>query len=385
MEDSPQGSNASVPPPHHVPPATAVPPPVITTPVPAARSRAGRGWMILALVLLLLLGLSLLTHATRFARGLVPLSGPRYTMTVGPRLEEVLLEETRSGNKLAVVEIEGIISSGMMQQGGFGMVEVVRAAFERAADDPRVKAVILKVNSPGGEVLASDEISRIISDFQLETGKPVVASMSDLAASGGYYVSAPCRWIVANELTLTGSIGVIMSTWNYRNLMNKVGVRPEVYKSGKFKDMLSPSRDPEQITPEERQMIQAIIDQTFSKFKTVVEQGRESAKERNGAEGRSLRGDWVEFADGRILSGKDAFEIGFVDELGTLEDAYNRARQLAGISAADIVKYQQHLNLGDFLRIFGGESSRAIKVDLGFDAPKLKTGQLYFLSPTVIR
>jgi protease-4 len=340
--------------------------------------------MILALVLLVLLGISVLTHVMQFARGFASFSGPRYTMTVGPRLEEILLEDTRSANKLAVIEIEGVISSGLMQQGGFGMVDVVRAEFERAADDGRVKAVILKVNSPGGEVLASDEISRIISDFQLQTGKPVVASMSDLAASGGYYVSAPCRWIVANELTLTGSIGVIMSTWNYRHLMNKVGVRPEVYKSGKFKDMLSPAREPEQITPEERQMIQAIIDQTFTKFKSVVEKGRSLANAKNGDEGQNLRHDWAEFADGRILSGKDAFEVGFVDELGTLEDAYARARRLAGIGEADIVKYQQHLNLGDFLRIFGGESSRAIKIDLGIEPPKLKTGQLYFLSPTAL-
>src|SRR4029077_17430498 len=126
--------------------------------------------------------------------------------------------------------------------------------------DHAVKAVLLKVDSPGGEVMASDDISRAISEFQDKYQKPVVAAMGSLAASGGYYVSAPCQWIVANELTMTGSIGVIMSTFNYRGLLDKVGVFPQVYKSGRFKDMLRGSKRPEEIEPEERQMIQAMID-----------------------------------------------------------------------------------------------------------------------------
>ena len=121
--------------------------------------------------------------------------------------------------------MEGIISGQLADRGGFSMVDVVKAQLRRADDDHKVKAVILKVNSPGGEVLASDEISEAIESFQEETGKPVIVSMGSLAASGGYYVSAPCRWIVANELTITGSIGVIMHGWNYRGLMDKVGLR----------------------------------------------------------------------------------------------------------------------------------------------------------------
>src|SRR2546428_583630 len=121
-----------------------------------------------------------------------------------------------------------------------------------AGEDDSAKAVVLRVDSPGGEVLASDEIYRAIADFEKDYKKPVVASMGGLAASGGYYVSAPCRWIVANELTITGSIGVIMHSYNYRGLLNKVGVRPEVFKSGKFKDMLSGEKDEEDIPAEER-------------------------------------------------------------------------------------------------------------------------------------
>src|SRR5213596_3965162 len=118
--------------------------------------------------------------------------------------------------------------------------------------------------------------------------------MGNLAASGGYYVSAPCQWIVANDLTITGSIGVILHSWNYRGLMNKVGLRPETYKSGKFKDMLSGDRSPEQILPEEKAMIQRLIDQTYGKFKSVVADGRKKAhdqnKTRSDNKGRDLAG-----------------------------------------------------------------------------------------------
>src|SRR5262245_15714229 len=106
------------------------------------------------------------------------------------------------------------------------MVEFIQDQFKFAARDSRFKAVLLKVDSPGGEVLASDDIYRAIQDFQKESGKPVVASMGSLAASGGYYVSAPCRWIVANELTITGSIGAIFHSFNYRGLMATAGLRP---------------------------------------------------------------------------------------------------------------------------------------------------------------
>jgi len=200
------------------------------------------------------------------------------------------------------------------------MVDLVKAQLDRAEEDDRVKAVILKVDSPGGEVLASDEIYREIADFQARVAKkPVIASMGNLAASGGYYVSAPCRWIVANELTITGSIGVIMHSWNYRGLMNKVGLRPQTYKSGKFKDMLSGERDPEEVPPEEREMVQKLIDDTYGKFKSVVAEGRKAAHDKNKGnkdandQGRTLASDWSDYADGRVLSGKDAVQLGFVD------------------------------------------------------------------------
>jgi protease-4 len=341
--------------------------------------------MVLALVLLVLLLFSGFFNLGYLGTLLPGSSSMRHmSRSSGPRLDEVVKEDNDAVNKIAVVEINGIITSQAIGQGGYGLVEVIKAMLKRAEEDIHVKAVLLKVDSPGGEVLASDEIYRAIAEFQKRSSKPVIASMGSLAASGGYYVSAPCQWIVANEMTITGSIGVIMHGWNYRGLMNKVGVRPEVYKSGKFKDMLSGDREPDQVTDEERQMVQGLIDQTYKRFKNVVAAGRELANKKNNGEGRSLAEDWVDYADGRVLSGSEAHKRGFVDQLGNFEDAVERAKRIAGIAKANLVEYQMRYDFADLFRLFGQSESRALKIDLGLDAPKLKAGQLYFLSPTFL-
>jgi protease-4 len=341
--------------------------------------------MVFALVLLVMLVISVFSNLTHFASNLVSSKG-RHVHSIGPRLEEVITEDNDGINKIAVVEVTGIITSRVIEQGGYNIVEVIKAQLKHAEEDERVKAIILKVDSPGGEVLASDEIYREISDFQKKnTTKPVVASMGNLAASGGYYVSAPCRWIVANDLTITGSIGVIMHGFNYRGLMDKVGVRPETYKSGKFKDMLSGDREPEDIPPEERAMVQGLIDETYGKFKRVVEQGRKQAYEKNKGskeKGRPLSQDWADFADGRVLSGTEALKLGFVDQLGNFQDAVDRAKSIAGVSGPiNLIEYQQHYDISDIFRLFGRTESRSIKVDIGMDMPRLQVGQMYFLSP----
>jgi len=340
--------------------------------------------MIFALVVLVLLGISVLFNLGHLARSFVPVSVSG-SHAVGPRLEEVTTEDNDAANKIAVVEVNGIITDRAMDQGGYNLVDVIKAQLKRAGEDEKVKAVILKVDSPGGEVLASDEISRAISEFQGKLhGKPVVCSMGSLAASGGYYVSVPCRWIVANELTITGSIGVIMSAWNYRGLMDKVGVRPQTFKSGKYKDMLSGSREPDSITQEERDMVQALINETYGRFTNVVATGRSWAREKNKNKGRALIEDWADYADGRILSGTEAFKLGFVDELGTFDDAVKRAKSIAGISRANLIEYQQRFDISDLFRLFGKSESKVVKVDFGMDVPKVQAGQLYFLSPTFL-
>jgi len=346
----------------------------------------GRGWKVAVLVLAILLGISLLWNMQNMFDGMMTEAFVP-ARRVGPMLEEAIVEYNHSANKIAVVPVEGIISSDGLDGRGYSLVEYIRDQLELAQKDSDVKAVILKVNSPGGEVLASDDIYRAIEDFQRITGKPVVASMSSVAASGGYYVSAPCRWIVANELTITGSIGVIMTTVNFRGLLDKVGVRPDVYKSGKFKDMLSWTKRPEDVTDEERAMVQKMVDETYDKFKEVIEDGRKAANEFNEKrqeKGRKLSGSWVDYADGRVLSGKEAYEIGMVDELGGWQTAVRRARKLAKIENANLVQYHQRVDLSSLFRLFGRSEETKVKVDLGFDVPKLKGGYLYFLSPSLI-
>ena len=132
-------------------------------------------------------------------------------------------------------------------------------------------------------------------------------------------------------------------------------------------------------------MVQGLIDETYSRFKNVVTQGRSQAHQKNKEKGKALAGDWTDYADGRVLSGTQAFNLGFVDELGTFEAAVDRARQLAGIHQANLIEYQERLDLSDVLRIFGKSQTPVLKIDLGVDAPKLQAGQLYFLSPTFLR
>ena len=300
-----------------------------------------------------------------------------------------ILEDNDSKNKIAVVTVDGIIAS-TADQAGNDMVDVIKAQLDRAADDKHVKAVILKVDSPGGEVMASDEINKLIVDFESDKpaegntpakpGKPVICSMGSLAASGGYYISAPCRWIVANELTLTGSIGVIMHGYNYRGLMDKVGVAPMTFKSGLYKDMLSPDRSTNEIPAGEHAMVQALIDETYGKFKSVVRDGRAAAHDKNKTEGRPLADGWESLADGRVLSGKQALENGFVDQVGDFKDTVKRARQIATIGDANLVEYRERYDISDFLSMFGQSgSAHDIKLDLGLNIPKLREGCMYFL------
>jgi len=257
-----------------------------------------------------------------------------------------------------------------------------------------VKAVVLKVNSPGGEVMASDDINAAIRKFQEDSQKPVVASMGTLAASGGYYISAPCRWIVANELTITGSIGVIMDSWNYRALMDKIGVRPHVFKSGRFKDMLSGEREPDtdKLSPEEQktraeedQMVQSLIDETFNKFKEIVKTGRTRAAGQNDGKGKALVDNWQDYADGRVLSGKHAMELGFVDELGDFNVAVERAEKLAKIPDASLVEYRVAFDFQSVVsHLFGKSGTPALKIDLGIGPPTLEAGRLYYILPMAV-
>ncbi len=341
--------------------------------------------IVLIVVLLVSVGLNILLSA-----GKVPLAGVTgsgHGRRGAMELMEVTLEDNGAKDKIAVLDVDGVISGEGGREGGPGMVELIRDQLERAGSDDKVKAVVLRVDSPGGEVLASDEIYRALAAFQTNYDIPVVVSMGSMAASGGYYVSAPCRWIVANELTITGSIGVIFHTYNYRGLMDKVGVRSSVVKSGKLKDMLSPDKLPEEELPEERAILKDMIDESYARFKSVIVAGRGWAAKQNEADkvegGHRLAANWTDFADGRILSGTKALELGLVDELGNFDTAVQRAIDLTGSDKANLVSYQMPPSFGGLLRYFVKSDAHSLKVEVGGLelAPHLPQGRLYFISP----
>jgi protease-4 len=167
---------------------------------------------------------------------------------------------------------------------------------------------------------------------------------------------------------------------NYRGLMDKVGIAPVVYKSGKFKDMLSPFRATNEIPVEEHAMVQALITETYEKFKGVVADGRAAAHDLNKKEGRALADDWTDYADGRVVSGKQARDLGLVDELGDFDAAVDRAEKIVGIHTANLVEYQERYDISNFLSMFGQSSqAKDIKLDLGVNLPKLQAGLPYFL------
>lgn len=219
---------------------------------------------------------------------------------------------------IAVVRIDGMISDAGKStpfgagSGGPRLLEELRAL---AADDS-VKAVVLRINSPGGSASTSQEIGDQI-DLIRKNGKAVVTSMGEIAASGGYWIAAKSDQIVANPATLTGSIGVIMEFAQLTELYNKIGYESRVIKSGPHKDIGSSARE---ITPEEYKILQSMIDDIYEQFIDVVAAGRKMTREQVKA-----------LADGRIFTGRQAKEAGLVDRLGNYYDAIEVARQLAGI------------------------------------------------------
>lgn len=233
------------------------------------------------------------------------------------------------GEKVAVVEIQGVIDSSrdLMDQ----LVE--------HREDPTVKAVVLRINSPGGAVGPAQEIYEEVK--KLARVKPVVVSMGTVAASGGYYVAVPARRILANPGTLTGSIGVVMQFTNVEELLAKIGLKNRVVKSGAHKDMGSATRE---MTEEERAILQELIDDVHLQFVSAIAEGRKMDLKRV-----------KELADGRIYTGRQALKVGLVDELGNLQDAIALAGKMGGIQGKPQVVYPERQR-PDFLRYLFEES-----------------------------
>ena len=282
------------------------------------------------------------------------------------RFREVTVERGRGSlDKIALITMRGLISSSIPGNVGDSMVDDLRAALRQARDDDRVKAIVLEIDSPGGEVTAADQIYTAVANARAK--KPVVVYMDSLAASGGYYVSCGAKYVMANETTITGSIGVIIQTLNYQHLFDKVGLASVVFKSGKFKDILNGARP---MTPEEQALIQDFVMKTYDKFLGVV------AKERN-LPADSLRNG---IADGRILSGREALNNKLIDGLGQIEDAFNKARELGGAPGAAVVKYGPPFSLSRVFRAFGRAPDAKIQLELPKElVPQLESGHAYYL------
>jgi len=237
------------------------------------------------------------------------------------------------GAKVAVVEVEGVI--GVAADRGLDTESIIRTLGEYR-DDPAVRAVVLRIDSPGGVVAPTQEIFTAVRRLR-EAKKPVVASLGSVAASGGYYVAVSADRIFASPGTLTGSIGVVMQLANVEGLLKKVGVEYVVVKAGAYKDVGNFARA---MTPEERRILQSLLDDVYDQFISAVAEGR-------GLDPQAVRA----FAEGRIYSGRQAHGLKMVDDLGGLEDAIEAAAKMAGLPPKPKVLYpRRRFSLRELLR-----------------------------------
>jgi protease-4 len=340
-----------------------VPPYLVSQPTPPPRRT---GWIVYAVIVTFFLFLSVLANLVLFAVAFRGAGTETISVSRHGRYEERYLEgEEDAKDKIAVIYVTGIISSAQDGYSGEeGMVGDIEDQLQQAVDDKRVKAIILRIDSPGGEVVASDTIYQAV--VAAREKKPVVANINTMGASGAYYVAVGADYIVANELSITGSIGVIMESFTVSGLADKIGVKFYTFKSGKYKDILNPTREP---TEDEKALVQGMVMEVYEKFVGIV------------AEERDMKVDDLKngLADGRILSGKQALEAGFVDGLGYFDDAIDKAEELASIKRARVIRYVEPFSLRNLFRFMGSNDKAKIQIQLTPNEFKLQTGRMYFL------
>lgn len=249
---------------------------------------------------------------------------------VGQIEKEAVVIKGSGANKIALINIDGIIvektpKSGLAFSEETTSARKIRTALQEIQDDGNVKGLLLRIKSPGGSAVASEEIYHDLLDYKQKTKQKVVVYFSDIAASGGYYVSMAGDKIVANPSTITGSIGVLISYLTFGDLAQKYGVNSVVYKSGPHKDIVSEFRNP---TPEEKAIMQSLVDDSYSNFVLAVSKGRSLPE-----------GEVKSLGDGRVYSGRQAEEAKLVDSLGTFDDAVSISKKLAGITDASVVEF----------------------------------------------
>jgi len=328
-----------------------------------SNKRSGCLWVALVIVLCL----SLLMNVAQIGGRSKTIGGDFQAKLRRPtRLEERVLRSGSGKERIVVIPVRGLISSSVSGRISASMVEDIKLQLRQAEEDPKVKAVVLAIDSPGGEVTASDNLYNAVRRVRVH--KPVVVSMGSMATSGGYYTACGGSYLMANPTTFTGSIGVIIQSLRYNDLLSKIGVSPVTFKSGAFKDMLSGTRE---MTDEEKAYIQKLVMQTYGIFVGVV------AKERHLDEAQLRSG----IADGRVVSGTDALEAKLIDGLGEIEDAYQKAKELAKAPNATIVAYEAQLSFSRIFQYLGSEESSG-KVEINVTQkllPALEPGRAYWL------
>lgn len=264
------------------------------------------------------------------------------------RLEETEIQRDKGLfvlDKIAVIDVDGLLINrrkrGFMREGD-NPVSLFVEKLDKAAEDRRVKAVVLRLNSPGGTVAASDIMYHSLREFKQETGKPVVACILGLGCSGAYYLACGSDGIVAQPGSVTGSIGTIMQTFSVAGTMEKIGVKAVAIKSGELKDLGSPLHD---LRAEERKVLEGIISQFFEQFLTVVQKGRKKIPE------PKLRG----LADGRVFTAQEALQEKLIDKIGYPEDGIEWAKELTGVQKARVVIY--HRPLGHKANVYSSAMS----------------------------
>ncbi len=282
------------------------------------------------------------------------------------QLQPSLTSASGEAARIAQIDVSGIISSEGMGRSGRSMVSEVQASLQQALADPLVKGIVLRIDSPGGEVTASDAIYHAVKEA--DKVKPVVTLMESMAASGGYYIACGTRRIIAHPTTWTGSIGVIIQLPGYAQLMDKAGVKLRVFRSGAFKDSLGGHRE---MTPEEEKYTQEMVMQTYERFLGIVCAARKLSPEelRNGV------------ADGRVISGADALKHKLVDQVGYAADAWQAAREAANAPDAEIVEYSRKSGLMESLGL-GSRVAIPERIELDIAdrlLPRLLPGRAYLL------
>lgn len=256
------------------------------------------------------------------------------TITLPGGLPQPLVETKVYGEgdaKILLLQIEGVLTEEVPSTffgPGEGMLARVREELDRARDDEDVRALLVRINSPGGSVTASDVLYQEISRFKRDRGVPVVAHLMGVAASGGYYIAMAADHVVAQPTTVTGSIGVLFGGVNLAGLMEKIGIEDQTLTTGPYKDAGSILR---RMSPAEREQLQSVLHDMFERFLEVVDRGRPALDDEVIARA----------ADGRVYSAQQALSLGLIDDVGSIEDAVVETRRRAGLESARVVTYHR--------------------------------------------